>query len=74
MNIYLVERTDKVWYDQYEGAVVAAPSLARAYEMGDELIKDDGYGPDIYAFEVEFLGEAAQGIEEGYLLKSFKAG
>lgn len=75
MNIYCVERTDSVWYDQYVGAVVAAPSLERAHEMGDELIRDDGYGPEKYSFEVEFIGVADVHISvECYILKSFKAG
>jgi hypothetical protein len=75
MNLYLIERTDRVWYDQYEGAVVAAPSLGRAYEMGEALIKDNGYGPETYSFEVEFIGVATEDISvECYILKLFKAG
>ena len=73
MNLYLLERNDKVWYDQYEGAVVAATSIRRAYEMGRELFDDNGYGPEKYTFSIEDIGVSNTDVEE-FIIKSFKAG
>lgn len=73
MNIYYVERTDNVWYDQYKGAVVIAPTMERAIEMVEELIDNDGYGPEIYSIKPEYIGFSTQ-TEERFVLTSFKAG
>lgn len=73
MNIYCVERTDKVWYDQYTGAVVIAENMERAYQMVKELVESDGYGPENFTLLAEYIGFSAQ-TEERIVLTSFKAG
>jgi hypothetical protein len=42
MNIYLVQRTDSVWYDQTAGMVIIAKTEERAIKYFiDEVNKDD---------------------------------
>jgi hypothetical protein len=73
MNIYCVERTDSVWYDQYKGAVVIAENMERAYQMVKELVDNHGYGPKEFSLHAEYIGFSTQ-TEERFVLTSFKAG
>ena len=77
MNLYLVERTDKVTWDEYDSFVIAAntPQVARniAADAGSST-----YGPKPTAWletaTVQFLGTAAPDVERGVVLGSFNAG
>lgn len=72
MNLYRVERTDRVGYDEYDSVVVAAESEDEA-----RTIQPSEYGgawapPD--ALDVDLIGIAKEGTERGVILASFGAG
>lgn len=83
MKLYLIKQNINKGYDTYNAAIVAAPTDAAAklihpcisYKSPDEW--DDGTDmwctnpDDVIA---EYLGEAAEGIEQGVVLASFNAG
>ena len=72
MNIYLLARTDRWSYDDYDAFVVAAESEDEAKQM------NVGYGSTAWAtpnnIKATLLGVAAEGISKGEILGSFNAG
>lgn len=73
MNLYLITRTDKVGYDQYDAFVVAASNAEEAEQV---LAKE--HDPDDWSNEVkiELIGIAIGGAAEKpqEILGSFNAG
>jgi len=79
MKLYLISRTDSWSYDDYDSAVVAAPSEDVAKSIhpspyhtdGDD--DDDGW-PSIDKVAVKLIGDAVEGTEAGVICASFNAG
>lgn len=67
MNLYLVSRNDRVDYDEYDSAVVAAATPLKAKEWGCGT-------QSITPLSVEYIGKAKAGTKEGWILQSFNAG
>lgn len=73
MKLYLIERTDNWWYDDYKATVVAAPSESIARRSALELF-NNGYTPSSDGFiDVTLLAENSL-CTEGIILSSFNAG
>ena len=82
MNLYLISQTQNGAYDTYDSAVVCAPDeeTARHMDPRDGLQKKEWDhkwstwcdGPEHVS--VQYLGEAALGIEQGVICASFNAG
>jgi hypothetical protein len=72
MRIYLVERTDKVGWDEYESFVCAAKSTWSARKLQPDTY---GWVTNPETLKVKLIGEANKGITEPLVLHaSFKAG
>lgn len=80
MKLWLIQRTDRVGWDEYDSAVVAADD-----EVSARSINPDGSGRkwgDRYSswckspelVDVTLLGTAKRGTEAGVILASFNAG
>jgi len=85
MKLYKISQHVNRGYDTYDSAVVAAPD-----EDAARLIHPDGYTdmsnansrriscsdwcPDLSKIDVEYLGEATEGIKQGVICASFNAG
>lgn len=63
MEIYLVERTDNISYDEYDSWVIAAESVPRAAELSKYT-----------TVTVRPIGEAYTEQKEEIILGSFNAG
>lgn len=74
MNLYLVQRTDMVGYDEYSAVVVAAPDedTAALVEAGWGWATN-GVNPRGLELRVDKIGRAAKGVK-GVVLASFHAG
>lgn len=80
MKLFLIRRTDKVSYDDYESAVVAAPSVGDAQRMhpqtGDLIDDWNDTGPCWVNYPdkvaVKYLGETDH--PQGVICASFNAG
>lgn len=73
MQIFLVERTDDVGYDEYTGFVCVAENEAAARAMKPHT---DGWGwngPFDPPVDITFIG-IPQNPTSGFILKSFNAG
>ena len=73
MNLYLVKRTDRPGWDEYDGIVVRAESEARAIEMATGA---DEYGihySGLAPHNIEVTEISADG-DEAVILSSFNAG
>ena len=81
-NLYLVSRTNKTDYDQYDAVVVCAKSPKEArYTHPSKYDKDwDGIQNDWGSWQkaedldVKYLGVADDTVEEGVVLASYNAG
>jgi hypothetical protein len=79
-KLWLIERTDKWGYDDYDMAVVCAETEENAkltHPDGEsEVIRDDSY--DSWAkyeeIKVSYLGEADESVGIGVVCASFNAG
>jgi len=79
MKLYLISRTDSWSYDDYDSAVVAAPSedIAKSIHpyVGHDGDEECSYGwPSIDKVAVKLIGEAVEGTEAGVICASFNAG
>lgn len=79
MKLYRIKRTDKVGWDEFIGAVVAANSEAEARRMhpggGDHLNNYGEWPTDLRKIRVTFLGEAAPDFDKPQvIMNSFNAG
>lgn len=85
MNLYLISQSENDDYDSYESAVVAAESEDRAkmiHPRGD-ILTEENLNKDTWDYcwvsnienvQVEFIGTAKDGTEEGVILASFHSG
>lgn len=76
MNLYLVKRTDRVGYDQYDAFVVAANSHVEAKKL---LTKTYGGSDDLYHQWSDAVKSERIGISRDYgtpteILGSYNAG
>lgn len=81
MNLYLVERTDSVGYDEFESMVVCARNEAHALQITpfddvdmDDVWKAQAWGIDPKSLKIRRIGIAASGVAEGPVHLSYKAG
>ncbi len=76
MNIYLVERTKTVGYDQYDAFVVTAKSGIEAMELLIAQYKPqlNAYSPWSKDAKAELIGTTDKYIEPEIILGSFNAG
>lgn len=85
MKLYKISQTKNTGYDTYDSAVVAAPDEQTARVMNPDNGKAITewksenhpfeswcYSPD--QVTVEYIGAAADGIQQGVICASFKAG
>lgn len=66
INLYLVERTDRIDYDEFDASVVAAENEVEA----EKESKVSGY----QNLTVTLLGKAVKGTGKGDILSSYNAG
>jgi len=74
MNLYLIERTDRVGYDEYDSIVVAAENEEEALEMGPNW-PDKDYGGCWASKEkliIELIGTTTR--DRDVIITSFNAG
>ena len=71
MKLFLLSRTDKVDYDQYDSAVVAAGNKAQARYLP---VGSHGWTKDVSTIKVEYLGEAKEGTKSGVICASYNGG
>jgi hypothetical protein len=79
MNLYLICNTDKLEYDTYDSAVVAAENVLQAQGMHPSENDDNetGYGRSWCHYQnvkVELIGKAKAGTKAGVICASFNAG
>ena len=78
MNIYLISQTENEAYDTYDSAVVcvADENAARMMNPDNEgwLSKHSSWCHSPNDVTVKYIGKASEGIEEGFICKSFNAG
>ena len=78
MNIYLVERTDGVGYDEYCGMVVIAKDdiIARSMNPSDNSTDRDAWVKieDIHTLNVTLVGKALPYAKQSVILTDFNAG
>lgn len=75
MKLYLVERREEIWYDEYKAMVIAATSPRRAKQIFLKRAKDGEtrIGSEDNVVPV-FIGFPKESIKEGIVLESFRAG
>jgi len=73
MNIYLLERTGRVGYDEYEGFVIAADNETEARSLCDSADEGDIWGNQLDV-TCTLIGIANDGVAKGIVLGSFNAG
>ena len=75
MNIYLVQRTGSIGYDETDAYVVAAPTRKAARDFGADVSGDQS-ASDWHArtTKVTKQGETAPSARAGIILVSFNAG
>lgn len=83
MKLFLIKQNKNNDYDTYDSAVVAAPDADAArliHPTGDNSDFDARWSgswvklENIADVEVEYLGEAKKGTEQGVICASFNAG
>ena len=72
MKLWLVYRTDSIYCDEYDSAVVVANTEVEAKEYCEQDF-DEGW-TNAKNIKVEYLGEAKCGLQEGIICASFNAG
>lgn len=73
MKLYLIERTDNYWYDDYIATVVAAPTEHIARQSALALFNSGETPSSDEAIDVTFIGESSV-CAAGIILSDFKAG
>lgn len=82
MNIYLVQRTDDVDYDEYAGFICVAESEEAAMKIcedahgshGENGENDWGSWPRRKIVAVTLIGNAVYGLEAGIIFDYFRVG
>jgi hypothetical protein len=85
MKLYRISQTENEDWDTYDSAVVCAPDeeTARNISPSGCVMQDKDWRVSIYdqvwcsspdKVTVEYLGEAADNIQQGVILASFNAG
>ena len=81
MNIYKVERTDTVGYDEFDSFIIIAPSLdiARETNPRGEPVDNGSFSSwvsrkDIDSLEITRIGVADEDQQPGIVLASYNAG
>jgi hypothetical protein len=76
MNIYLLDRTDKVDYDQYDSFVVVAKSPKQARDYVRSIHKPDRYSCDCWSDDnkAQLIGTTDKYVSPEIILGSFNAG
>lgn len=82
MNIYLVQRTDGVDYDEYAGFICVAESEESALKIcedahgshGENGENDWGSWPRRKTVAVTLIGNAVDWLEPGIIFDDFRAG
>lgn len=74
MNLYLVERTDNIDYDEHDATVVSAPRAIRAAWLAAALFNRHCWRKQtVDSVKVTLLATNSL-IPQGYVLSSFNAG
>ena len=80
MKLYLISQDANSEYDTYDSAVVRAPDAETARGMSPnnglpmDWSKSDEWARSIDQVNVQYLGEAIPGSEQGLVLSSYNAG
>jgi len=87
MKLFLVSRTDKWGYDDYDAFVAAAPDEETVRWMNpSDFYNDEVLTEEIWPkngcwvrdpkklLNIQYLGEAREGMPQGIVLASFNAG
>lgn len=76
MNLYLIERTDKIGWDEYDSAVVCAESLEDAKKINpcEYAEKQGKQWVDPQHITGVLIGTADPSITRGVVCASFNAG
>lgn len=75
LNLYAIERTDPIGYDETDKAVIAAATPKLARELAKGLPGDQS--PDVWAHgkaKLQKIGTAGTRIKQGVVMSSFCAG
>lgn len=72
MNLYKVERTDSIDYDEYDSAVIAAESEDEA--RSTPPAKYSTWSAPIESLQITLIGVAKEGTFPGVIVSSFNAG
>lgn len=68
MFLFEVKRTDRIYYDEYDSAIIACNTVAEAKSLFPEISVDKE------TLLVSKIGVAVEEIEYGIVLGSFNAG
>ncbi len=78
MNLYYVQRLERIGYDTYDSMVVAAESEADARKThpGGDPVEDPYrlWTAAIDRLQVRLIGTAAEDVKAGVICSSFNAG
>ena len=82
MKLYHISQDVHRGYDTFSDMVVCAESEEEARKIHPADWSEDPWKPDPYAYwcdtpdqaKVEYIGEAAEGLEKGVICASFHAG
>ena len=80
MNLYLISRNDNVGYDEYDSAVIAAPTEEAAKSFivdGNEIrawTRNNSVNTKDINISIKLIGTASPDIESGIVIESFNAG
>ena len=69
MKIYLIERTDKIDYDEYDSVVVCAKNKKEALSLSTDKLYSS-----ISTLTYTKIGKAKKNQKKGIILASFNAG
>ena len=84
MNLYHIPHTNKIGYDEHDGAVVCAPDIATARRINPRDGRLMGRGKwdnsngtwvdSVRKVTATYLGDTGNGAPQGVILASFNAG
>jgi hypothetical protein len=80
MKLFLISQEHNTGYDTYDSAVVVAPDEETAKQIHPGDIESPNYNllgawcSDPEYVTAQYLGEAAEGIEQGVVCASYNAG
>lgn len=73
MKLYIVTRTDRVGYDEFDGLVIASEDEESAKDFHADWLRIDCWASK-ENLKAEYIGEAKEGTEYGCVFESFNAG